>query len=134
MGFGQRDPVLSQLAVEAVVNQFRQLLENHGKRTETELIFRSSQSFSLPMAVPSTLSSRLVIVSRLTAKTQIAFVSSVPSVYSVCSVVSSLEILLLNFRYTTSSKRFKPRADTADCLVEPLRSAKAGSSCDQTIR
>ena len=44
----------------------------------------------LPMAVPSTLSSRLAIVSRLTAKTQIAFISSVPSVYSVCSVVSLL--------------------------------------------
>ena len=42
------------------------------------------------MAVPLTLSSGLAIVSRLTAKTQIAFVSSVPSVYSVGSVVSLL--------------------------------------------
>ena len=43
-GFGQRDSVPSQLTVEAVV-QFRQLLENDGKRTEIEMIFRSSQSF-----------------------------------------------------------------------------------------
>ena len=34
MGLGQRDSVPSQLTVEAVVNQFRQLLENDGKRTE----------------------------------------------------------------------------------------------------
>ena len=82
--------VPSQLTVEAVVNQFHQLLENDGKRAEIEMIFRSSQSFSVPMAAPSMLSSGVVIVSRLTAKTQIAFVSSVPSVYSVCSVVSLL--------------------------------------------
>ena len=33
--------VPSQLTVEAVVNQFRQLLENDGKRTEGYLYFRS---------------------------------------------------------------------------------------------
>jgi hypothetical protein len=33
--------VPSQLTVEAVVNQFRQLLENDGKRTEIEILFRS---------------------------------------------------------------------------------------------
>jgi hypothetical protein len=91
------------------VNQFRQSLENDGKRTEIEMIFRSSQSFSLPMAVPSTLSSGLAIVSRLTAKTQIAFVSSVPSVYSVCSVVSLLSRFFAELQVHHTSAWSVPR-------------------------
>ena len=50
MGFGQRNSVPSQLTVEAVVNQFRQLLENDGKRTEAYEGYLYFRSFSVVFA------------------------------------------------------------------------------------
>ena len=50
MGFGQRDSVPSQLTGEAVVNQFRQLLENDRKRTEGYERYLYFRSFSVVFA------------------------------------------------------------------------------------
>ena len=50
MGLGQRDSVPLQLTVEAVVNQFPQLLENDGKGTEGYEGYLYFRSFSVVFA------------------------------------------------------------------------------------
>ena len=83
------------------MNQFRQLLENHIKRTETEMIFRSQSFF---------LANGRSINAFVTACDCVATNREDPNrlrifrafrLFRMFRCFSSLEILLLNFRYTT---------------------------------
>jgi hypothetical protein len=106
MGFGQRDSVPSQLTVEAVVNQFRQLLENDGKRTEGYERYLYFRSFSVVFAQLTELI-HLCFNNAKEPSSQ-AKSPSVSSVISVCSVVSFLDLFCELQVQDTSDHRALP--------------------------
>jgi hypothetical protein len=112
MGLGQRDSVPSQLTVEAVVNQFRHLLENDGKRTEGYEGYLYFRSFS-------------VVFAQLTALIDPCFNSAKePISQSKSHSVSS--VIFRMFRCFSSGSILRTSGAPVPSSVESLPSRAAG--------